>query len=184
MLLPLPTEPKHLGVTGTKQLRRALEINPDDGVLMTILALKLGTYNKHQEAEDLIERAEELFQQGLGKFIKVREKICQIFHHRTANFHLYHTKQEVEAIEHYAQKLKADRRATLKRQSFMGRLFVGAGDGRRLSKRQEAMGRLRSVEYSMTERTTEGTGFYEKALDCDENNDEYLSALCELMELQ
>lgn len=40
-----------------QQLRRALEINPDDGVLLSMLALKLFAYQKLQEAEDLVERA-------------------------------------------------------------------------------------------------------------------------------
>ncbi|XP_045925595.1 interferon-induced protein with tetratricopeptide repeats 5-like isoform X4 [Micropterus dolomieu] len=40
-----------------KQLRRALEINPDDGVLLSMLALKLTAHKKHQEAEALVERA-------------------------------------------------------------------------------------------------------------------------------
>ena len=40
-----------------KQLRRALEVNPDDGVLLSMLALKLFAYKKHQEAEGLVERA-------------------------------------------------------------------------------------------------------------------------------
>lgn len=41
----------------TKQLRRALDINPNDAVLMSMLVLKLSTYQKHQEAEGLVERA-------------------------------------------------------------------------------------------------------------------------------
>lgn len=39
-----------------KQLHRALEVNPDDGVLLSILALKL-LKEKPQEAERLVERA-------------------------------------------------------------------------------------------------------------------------------
>ncbi|GAA6235911.1 uncharacterized protein LOC108891481, partial [Lates japonicus] len=44
----------------TKQLRRALELNPDDGVLMSMLALKLVIYKKHKEAGGLMERALEV----------------------------------------------------------------------------------------------------------------------------
>lgn len=41
-----------------KQLRRAVEINPADGVLLSMLAIRLAA-DKHQrpEAKDLIERA-------------------------------------------------------------------------------------------------------------------------------
>ncbi|KAK2820751.1 hypothetical protein Q5P01_023710 [Channa striata] len=41
----------------TKQLRHAVEINPEDGVLLSMLALKLVIYQKHQEAAGLVERA-------------------------------------------------------------------------------------------------------------------------------
>ncbi|XP_071317978.1 interferon-induced protein with tetratricopeptide repeats 1-like [Trachinotus anak] len=44
----------------TKQLRRALEMNPDDGVLLSLLALKLLIYQKRREAGGLVERATEV----------------------------------------------------------------------------------------------------------------------------
>uniref|UniRef100_A0A3B5A7G5 Uncharacterized protein n=1 Tax=Stegastes partitus TaxID=144197 RepID=A0A3B5A7G5_9TELE len=40
----------------TKQLRRAVKFCPDDGVLMSMLALKLVHQHKHREAEVLVER--------------------------------------------------------------------------------------------------------------------------------
>ncbi|XP_071401818.1 interferon-induced protein with tetratricopeptide repeats 5-like [Centroberyx affinis] len=43
-----------------KQLRRASEINPADGVMLALLALKLSFYQKHEEAESLMERALEI----------------------------------------------------------------------------------------------------------------------------
>lgn len=47
----------------TKQLRQALEKNPDDGVLMSLLALKLAHYkNKHTEAKGLVKKALEVGQ--------------------------------------------------------------------------------------------------------------------------
>ncbi|XP_069581247.1 interferon-induced protein with tetratricopeptide repeats 5-like [Brachyistius frenatus] len=59
------TEPNDLKIhheesPATKQLRRAVEINPDDGVLLSMLALKLVLYQKHREAEGLVERALEV----------------------------------------------------------------------------------------------------------------------------
>ncbi|XP_026206608.1 interferon-induced protein with tetratricopeptide repeats 1B-like isoform X2 [Anabas testudineus] len=44
----------------TKQLRLALEINPDDAILLSMLALMLLYYQKPQEAEGLVERALEI----------------------------------------------------------------------------------------------------------------------------
>ncbi|XP_018544118.1 interferon-induced protein with tetratricopeptide repeats 10 isoform X2 [Lates calcarifer] len=277
---------------GTKQLRRALEIKPDDGVLMSLLAMKLGTYNKHQEADNLVERAlkidpdnphvtryvgkylrsqgdydrsiallkqtlersnhssvthhqlalcymrrksdeqikkpvnhqmkhwrslciqhleeavrirasfvlaiadlalmyaeekdfsraEELFQQGLENLSE--KKICQIFHHRYANFHLYHTKQEAEAIEHYTQGLLIPLKTWEWKQCAKKLKLIAE---RRLAKDQsdgQAFALLGMVAKA-EDNKKEAAGFYEKALDCDENHDEYLSALCELrMELQ
>lgn len=47
----------------TKQLRQALEKNPDDGVLMSLLALKLvHDKNKHTEAKGLVKKALEVGQ--------------------------------------------------------------------------------------------------------------------------
>ncbi|KAG7232804.1 hypothetical protein INR49_008081 [Caranx melampygus] len=201
----------------TEALRRALGMNPDDGVLMSMLALKIALYHKNQEAENLVERAlrtdpdnpyviryiakylrtqgetersidllekalkrtshsaflhhqlalcykkkkiaeqakrpynnqkvkqwrhlsiqhleeavkikssfvlaiadlalmygeerdfsraEELFQQGLKMIKSESEKtICQVVHHRYADFHHYHTKQQAMAIDHYTQGL-------------------------------------------------------------------------------
>uniref|UniRef100_A0A3Q0SGL0 Uncharacterized protein n=1 Tax=Amphilophus citrinellus TaxID=61819 RepID=A0A3Q0SGL0_AMPCI len=40
-----------------KQLRFALEISPDDAVLQSMLAVKLGSYKKYEEAEDLLNKA-------------------------------------------------------------------------------------------------------------------------------
>uniref|UniRef100_A0A3Q2Q161 Interferon-induced protein with tetratricopeptide repeats 5 n=1 Tax=Fundulus heteroclitus TaxID=8078 RepID=A0A3Q2Q161_FUNHE len=40
-----------------KQLHQALEINPDDAVLLSMLSVKLGAYKKHEEAESLVEKA-------------------------------------------------------------------------------------------------------------------------------
>ncbi|XP_071319301.1 interferon-induced protein with tetratricopeptide repeats 5-like isoform X2 [Trachinotus anak] len=288
----------------TKQLRRALEINPDDGVLMSMLALKLAAYQKHQEAEDLIERAlktdpdnphvtryiakylrskdeiersigllekalkrtsqsaflhhqlalcykkkkideqrkpsnnqrvkqwrrlciqhleeavkikpsfllaiaelallygeekdfsrysvclfgsgflfkgliivfsfsfsfraEEWFQQGLKMLESESEKsISQVVHHRYAEFHFYHTKQEAKAINHYTQKLK---------QIAERRISENESDGQAFA--------LLAVVAKAEDDKRKAAELYEKALDCDEDNDEYLSALCMLrMEL-
>ncbi len=48
-------------------------------------------------------RAEELFQQGLQNLSETDKSICQVFHLRYADFHLYHNKQEAKAINHYTK---------------------------------------------------------------------------------
>uniref|UniRef100_A0A3B4YI81 Interferon-induced protein with tetratricopeptide repeats 5-like n=1 Tax=Seriola lalandi dorsalis TaxID=1841481 RepID=A0A3B4YI81_SERLL len=246
----------------TKQLRRALDINPDDGVLMSMLALKLveralkiGPENPHvtryiakylrsqgeiERSIDLLEkalkrtsqsaflhhqlalcyknkkiaeqtkkpsniqrvkqwrrlcihhleeavkiktsfllaiadlallygeekdfsRAEELFQQGLKMLESESENsICQAVHQRYADFHFYHTKKEAEAIDHYTQVER--------------RLSEDGNDGQAYA--------LLAVLAKAEDDKKKAAEFYEKALDCDEDNDKYLSALCTLrMEL-
>ncbi|XP_047464810.1 interferon-induced protein with tetratricopeptide repeats 5-like [Mugil cephalus] len=44
----------------TTQLRRALEMTPNDGVLLSLLALKLLHYQKHEEADGLVKKALEV----------------------------------------------------------------------------------------------------------------------------
>ncbi|XP_026207721.1 interferon-induced protein with tetratricopeptide repeats 5-like [Anabas testudineus] len=58
------TEPRNAETTpgaedspATKQLSRALDLDPDDGFLLALLALKLAAHHKHQEAKSLVERA-------------------------------------------------------------------------------------------------------------------------------
>ncbi|XP_069045030.1 interferon-induced protein with tetratricopeptide repeats 5-like [Lepisosteus oculatus] len=43
-----------------KQLRRALELNPEDCVIMVLLGLKLAHFKKNKEAEELVEKALEM----------------------------------------------------------------------------------------------------------------------------
>ncbi|XP_054913751.1 interferon-induced protein with tetratricopeptide repeats 5-like [Poeciliopsis prolifica] len=51
---------KAMGSTAITQLRRALELSPDDGVLLSMLAVKLGVEKKYEEAESLVEKAMEI----------------------------------------------------------------------------------------------------------------------------
>uniref|UniRef100_A0A668TPB5 Uncharacterized protein n=1 Tax=Oreochromis aureus TaxID=47969 RepID=A0A668TPB5_OREAU len=114
-------------------------------------------------------RAEEAYQQCLEKLPEVEEeKDCQTIHQRCGDFHLYHKKNEAQAIAHYTKKLKqiADRR-----------LSKNQGDGEALA----LLGQVARAEGDCKK----AAFFYEKALNYDKDNEEYLSALCELrLELQ
>uniref|UniRef100_A0A3Q0T5J5 Uncharacterized protein n=1 Tax=Amphilophus citrinellus TaxID=61819 RepID=A0A3Q0T5J5_AMPCI len=65
----------------TKQLRRALEKNADDGVLSSLLALKLVHYKKHIEARGLVEKALEVGQDNtqvmryIGKYFRLQNQL-------------------------------------------------------------------------------------------------------------
>ncbi|XP_030611142.1 interferon-induced protein with tetratricopeptide repeats 5-like [Archocentrus centrarchus] len=65
----------------TKQLRRALEKNADDGVLLSLLALKLVNYAKHEEAKDLVKKALEVGQDNtqvmryIGKYFRLQNQL-------------------------------------------------------------------------------------------------------------
>uniref|UniRef100_A0A3P9B151 Interferon-induced protein with tetratricopeptide repeats 5 n=1 Tax=Maylandia zebra TaxID=106582 RepID=A0A3P9B151_9CICH len=100
---------------------------------------------------------------------KLKEKrVCLIIHQYYGDFLHYHIKNEAQAIAHYKEELKqiADRR-----------LAKNWGDG-------EALALLGQVARAEGDRKR-AAFFYEKALNCDKDNEEYLSALCELrLELQ
>lgn len=59
-----------------KQLRRALNINPQDAVLMVLLGLKRSVYKIFGETEELVEKALEMSQDCMhvtryvGKFLR------------------------------------------------------------------------------------------------------------------
>ncbi|XP_047464811.1 interferon-induced protein with tetratricopeptide repeats 5-like [Mugil cephalus] len=127
-------------------------------------------------------RAEALFQQGLQMAPKLEKDISQKFHFRYAKFHHYHTNNEADAISHYTKGLL---------------LAADTGDGRQCAKKLKEIADQRlegdkddgkafallAVVAKAQGDKKEAANFYEKALDCEEN-DEYLSALCELrMEL-
>ncbi|KAG7218020.1 hypothetical protein INR49_020683 [Caranx melampygus] len=166
----------------TKQLRRALGMNPDDGVLMSMLALKIALYHKTKRLKT---SAEELFQQGLKMIKSESEKtICQVVHHRYADFHHYHTKQQAMAIDHYTQGLlitsetwESKYCAKMLRRIAERRLSEDKNDGQAYA--------LLAVVAAAEGDKKKAADFYENALGCDKDNDEYLSALCSLrMELQ
>ncbi|XP_070707968.1 interferon-induced protein with tetratricopeptide repeats 5-like [Pempheris klunzingeri] len=278
-----------------KQLRRALEVNPDDCVLLSMLALKLFAYQKHQEADGLVEtalkvdpdnphvmryvgkylriqgedqrsidllkralrrtsqsaflhhqlamcykkminaeyttqpvnkhkvrqlrrpcirhlddavrikptfvlaigdlalmyaenknlpRAEELFQQGLLHLSETDVTICQVFHLRYGDFHLYHRRQEAEAVAHYKKGLTLTPRTYEWKQC--------AKKLKRIAERRLSGGQDDAGAYGLLGLVAraEGDGraaaeLYEKALDCGEDRDDFLSALVELrLELQ
>ncbi|XP_076154138.1 interferon-induced protein with tetratricopeptide repeats 5-like [Alosa pseudoharengus] len=64
-----------------KQLRRAIEINPSDAVLMVLLGLRLKVFKKHDEAERLIEEALEIDPRNphviryVGKYFRQRGSV-------------------------------------------------------------------------------------------------------------
>ncbi|KAM7370295.1 hypothetical protein PAMP_009856 [Pampus punctatissimus] len=129
-------------------------------------------------------RANKLFQKALQMLPESDKGICQFFHLCYADFHYYHTKQETEAITHYTKGLllpivKWDQKQCAKRlkQIAEQRLSKDENDG-------GAHSLLGLVAKTQGEKKR-AVEFYEKALDCDANNDEYLSALLNLrMELQ
>uniref|UniRef100_A0A3B4YEF6 Interferon-induced protein with tetratricopeptide repeats 5-like n=1 Tax=Seriola lalandi dorsalis TaxID=1841481 RepID=A0A3B4YEF6_SERLL len=122
-------------------------------------------------------RAEELFQQGLKMLESESENsICQAVHQRYADFHFYHTKKEAEAIDHYTQLLFLLFLLQRLKQIAERRLSEDGNDGQAYA--------LLAVLAKAEDDKKKAAEFYEKALDCDEDNDKYLSALCTLrMEL-
>uniref|UniRef100_A0A669BDH2 Interferon-induced protein with tetratricopeptide repeats 1 n=1 Tax=Oreochromis niloticus TaxID=8128 RepID=A0A669BDH2_ORENI len=136
------------------------------------------------EAGDM-SRAEEAYQQCLKKLPEVEEeKDCQTIHQRCGDFHHYHTKNEAQAIAHYTKGLliplkKYEWKLCAKKlkQIAERRLAKNRGDGEALA----LLGQVARAEGD----SKKAAFFYEKALNYDKDNEEYLSALCELrLELQ
>ncbi|CAI5660473.1 interferon-induced protein with tetratricopeptide repeats 1 isoform X1 [Oreochromis niloticus] len=130
-------------------------------------------------------RAEETFQHCLEELPEVEEeKVCQIIHQCYGDFHHYHTKNEAQAIAHYTKGLliplkKYEWRQCAKKLKQIAdrRLAKNRGDGEALA----LLGQVARAEGD----SKKAAFFYEKALNCDKDNEEYLSALCELrLELQ
>ncbi|XP_076737122.1 antiviral innate immune response effector IFIT1-like isoform X2 [Maylandia zebra] len=136
------------------------------------------------EAGDM-SRAEEAFQKCLETLSEVEEeKDCQTIHQRCGDFLHYHKKNEAQAIAHYTKGLLIPQKkynwrqcAKKLKQIADRRLAKNRGDG-------EALALLGQVARAEGDRKR-AAFFYEKALNCDKDNEEYLSALCELrLELQ
>ncbi|XP_039463223.1 interferon-induced protein with tetratricopeptide repeats 5-like [Oreochromis aureus] len=142
-----------------KQLHSALELNPDDAVLQSMLAVKLGAYKKYEEAEGLLKKALKTdpdnphVSRYVGKYFRNHGLLIPL------------KKYEKKVC---AKKLK---------QIAERRLAKHPGDGEALA----LVGQVARAEGNRKE----AAEFYEKALNCDKDNEEYLSALCELrLELQ
>uniref|UniRef100_A0A3B5KPJ4 Interferon-induced protein with tetratricopeptide repeats 5 n=1 Tax=Xiphophorus couchianus TaxID=32473 RepID=A0A3B5KPJ4_9TELE len=158
-------------------LEKAVKIRPSFWFARLDLALMYG------EEKDL-SRAEEMFQHCFKKSSDKLDSLPvhdrQLIHQRYAEFHLYHTKKQDEAITHYTEvssELKLFQLVSSKlKQIAESRLSEDKDD---------------SLAYSVLAQVAKAEGdknkaaeLYEKALDCDENNSKYLYALWELrMEL-
>ncbi|CAI5660503.1 unnamed protein product [Oreochromis niloticus] len=117
----------------------------------------------YAEEEDL-SRAEETFKHCLEKLPELKEKrVCQIIHQYYGDFLHYHKENEAQAIAHYTKRLK---------QIAERRLAKNRGDGEALA----LLGQVARAEGD----NKKAAEFYEKALNYDKDNEEYLSALCEL----
>ncbi|XP_026171170.1 interferon-induced protein with tetratricopeptide repeats 5-like isoform X2 [Mastacembelus armatus] len=155
------TNPKHWRRLCIQHLEEAVKIRPSFVLAMVDLAVL------HGEEKDL-DRAEKWFQQVLQMLPGSEKSICQGFHKHYADFQFYHNRNMDKAIDHYTQKLKqiAERRTL---------------ENRNDAEAYSVLGLVAKVEG----KKKEAAEFYDKALDCDGNNDKYLTALCELrMELQ
>ncbi|XP_045925592.1 interferon-induced protein with tetratricopeptide repeats 5-like isoform X2 [Micropterus dolomieu] len=164
---------KHLRI---QHLEEAVKIKPSFVVAIADLALLHG-----QEMN--LRRAEELFQQAFQN-LATDKGATQAFHLNYADFYLYHTKQEAKAIPHYIEGLRLTQDTWEWNQCVM-RLKMIAERHLSYDKNDAQSYGLLGLVAKAEGKKKKAEEFYEKALDCDENNDEYLSALCELrMELQ
>ncbi|XP_014328623.1 interferon-induced protein with tetratricopeptide repeats 5-like [Xiphophorus maculatus] len=161
-------------------LEKAVKIRPSFWFARLDLALMYG------EEKDL-SRAEEMFQHCFKKSSDKLDSLPvhdrQLIHQRYAEFHLYHTKKQDEAITHYTEGLQLVQNTWEWKQCIQKLKQIADS---RLSEDKDD-----SLAYSVLAQVAKAEGdkekaaeLYEKALDCDENNNKYLYALWELrMEL-
>ncbi|XP_039457500.1 interferon-induced protein with tetratricopeptide repeats 1-like [Oreochromis aureus] len=126
-----------------------------------------------------LRRAEEIFQQCLLKLPECNERLSQAIHQRYGDFHYHHKRNEAQAIVHYTKGLliplkKYEKKVCAKKLKQIAEKLLARnpGDG-------EALALLGQVARAEGNRK-EAAEFYEKALNCDKDNEEYLSALYEL----
>ncbi|XP_071383540.1 interferon-induced protein with tetratricopeptide repeats 1-like [Centroberyx affinis] len=160
-----------------QHLKEAVRLKPSFVYAMAELALLCAEDNN-------MSRAEELFQKVLAMSSDDKASIRQFVHLCYGQFNQYHARKEDLAITHYTKGLQLTQKTWDWRQCAEKLKQIAE---RRLSRNDndgEAYGLLGRVARA------EGTlrravGYYEKALERDPNNDQYLSAVFELcMELQ
>ncbi|XP_062382226.1 interferon-induced protein with tetratricopeptide repeats 5-like [Sardina pilchardus] len=125
-----------------------------------------------------IDRAEEMFQETF-KAAKENHDNVQVVHHYYGEFQQYYNKSQALAIKHYKECMtlgfntfQGSRSALSLKKMAEKRLDRNPTDG-------EAFGILGFVHRAEGEKR-QALECYEKALQFDFNNDEYLSALCDL----
>uniref|UniRef100_A0A668U5E3 Uncharacterized protein n=1 Tax=Oreochromis aureus TaxID=47969 RepID=A0A668U5E3_OREAU len=146
-------------------LEDAVKIKPSFFLAWAELALL------YAEEGDL-SRAEETFQQCLEKLPELEETLCQTIHQRYGDFHLYHKSNEAQAIAHYTKPNTRQQRKFDLLQIAERRLTKNPGDGEALA----LLGQVARAEGD----SKKAAEFYEEALNCDKDNEEYLSAQFEL----
>ncbi|KAM6896909.1 interferon-induced protein with tetratricopeptide repeats 5-like [Xenentodon cancila] len=169
-----------------RHLEEALKIKPSFVLALADLGLMVG------EEQDFC-RAEELFQHGLKMLPKSSEKsLHQVFYQRYGDFHFYHTKSEADAITNYIQALQILPKTWEGKQSAKVPAYFSPQKLKQIAEKRLNKDHDDGQAYALLAQVAKAEGdkkkaeeFYEKALDCDGNEAEYLSALCELrLELQ
>ncbi|XP_053197798.1 interferon-induced protein with tetratricopeptide repeats 5-like [Scomber japonicus] len=154
-----------------RHLNKAVELKPSFVLALADLALMYG------EEKNFI-RANELFQQALQILPGSCKSIQQFFHRCYGDFHFYHSKQEADAIAHYSEGLLPrhtwDQKQCAKKLTQIAerRLEADDSDG-------QALALLALIAQTDGDKK-KAEQLYEKALDCDSNNQDFLSALLEL----
>ncbi|XP_035767830.1 interferon-induced protein with tetratricopeptide repeats 5-like [Neolamprologus brichardi] len=178
----------------TKQLRFALEINPNNAVLQCMLALKLTAYKKYEEADGLVNKALENDPDNphvirhSGNYLHNRNRLDEAIdvlkrglrrgdQLPSFNYQLFSAVFSLQGLLMPLKKYDWRQCAQKLKQIAKKRLSRNPGDG-------EALALLGQVARAEGDRK-EAALFYEEALNYDKDNEEYLSALCELrLELQ
>ncbi|XP_062382964.1 interferon-induced protein with tetratricopeptide repeats 5-like [Sardina pilchardus] len=160
----------------TYHLQLAITLRPNFLLAKAELALLYGQDRRIENTQ-----VEEMFK-AILKEAEERTDMLQIIHHYCGEFHHYKNNSESQAVHHYTEcmRLGQDRHFGkqsayhLKRMAFK-RVNRDPSDG-------EALGILGFIHKARGKKS-EAIEYYEKALEFDQNNEEYLNALSELERL-
>uniref|UniRef100_H3A6B7 Interferon-induced protein with tetratricopeptide repeats 10 n=1 Tax=Latimeria chalumnae TaxID=7897 RepID=H3A6B7_LATCH len=150
---------------------KTVKIKPSFMYAQGDLANMYGESREYQKADKLFE--------NLFKLEKMNAENQQSLHFLYGTYQLYQKRSEADAIPHFKKVLEISNDSNLKHRSYLILKKLAAKQIDRDQGNGQAFGILGWI-HKIYEEKQEAIECYEKALQCDPGNEDYLSALCEL----
>ncbi|XP_062382819.1 interferon-induced protein with tetratricopeptide repeats 5-like isoform X1 [Sardina pilchardus] len=160
----------------TYHLQLAITLRPNFLLAKAELALLYGQDRRIENTQ-----AEEMFK-AILKEAEERTDMLQIIHHYCGEFHHYKNNSESQAVHHYTECMRLGQDRHFGKQSAYHLKRMALKRVNRDPSDGEALGILGFIHKARGKKS-EAIEYYEKALEFDQNNEEYLNALSELERL-